>query len=98
DRGSSSHEAELIGRQGKRTPFLFHCARANLGSLPVVFGTGLDITARKEAEHGLRVRERAMYSSVNAIIITCCEDADNVIEYVNPAFEQITGYTLAEVK
>ena len=98
DRGSSSHEADLIGRQGKRTPFLFHCARASLGSLPVVFGTGLDITARKEAEHGLRVRERAMYSSVNAIIITCCEDADNVIEYVNPAFEQITGYTLAEVK
>jgi diguanylate cyclase (GGDEF)-like protein/PAS domain S-box-containing protein len=36
---------------------------------------------------------------VNAIVITCCaEGADNVIEYVNPAFEQITGYTLAEVK
>jgi diguanylate cyclase (GGDEF)-like protein/PAS domain S-box-containing protein len=99
DRGSSSHEAELVGRQGKRTSFLFHCARANLGSLPVVFGTGLDITARKEAERGLRVRERAMYASVNAILITCCADgADNVIEYVNPAFEQITGYTLAEVK
>jgi diguanylate cyclase (GGDEF)-like protein/PAS domain S-box-containing protein len=99
DRGTASHEAELIGRQGKRTPFLFHCSRANLGSLPVVFGTGLDITARKEAEHGLRVRERAMYSSVNAIVITCCADnVDNIIEYVNPAFEQITGYTLAEVK
>jgi diguanylate cyclase (GGDEF)-like protein/PAS domain S-box-containing protein len=99
DRGSSSHEAELVGRHGKRTSFLFHCARANLGSLPVVFGTGLDISARKEAERGLRVRERAMYASVNAIVITCCADgADNVIEYVNPAFEQITGYTLAEVK
>jgi len=98
DRGASTHEAELVGRQGRRTPFLFHCARASLGSVPVVFGTGLDITARKEAEHGLRVRERAMYSSVNAIVITCCEDADNIIEYVNPAFEQITGYTLAEVK
>jgi diguanylate cyclase (GGDEF)-like protein/PAS domain S-box-containing protein len=99
ERCSSSHEAELVGRHGKRTSFLFHCARANLGSLPVVFGTGLDISARKEAERGLRVRERAMYASVNAIVITCCADgADNVIEYVNPAFEQITGYTLAEVK
>jgi diguanylate cyclase (GGDEF)-like protein/PAS domain S-box-containing protein len=97
--GSSSHEAELVGRRGRRTSFLFHCARASLGSLPVVFGTGLDISARKEAERGLRVRERAMYASVNAILITCCADgADNVIEYVNPAFEQITGYTLAEVK
>jgi diguanylate cyclase (GGDEF)-like protein/PAS domain S-box-containing protein len=99
EHGTSSHEAELLGKHGKRTAFLFHCARANLGSLPVVFGTGLDISARKEAERGLRVRERAMYASVNAIVITCCaEGADNVIEYVNPAFEQITGYTLAEVK
>jgi diguanylate cyclase (GGDEF)-like protein/PAS domain S-box-containing protein len=99
ERGTSSHEAELLGQHGKRTSCLFHCARASLGSLPVVFGTGLDITARKEAERGLRVRERAMYASVNAIVITCCaEGADNVIEYVNPAFEQITGYTLAEVK
>jgi len=99
ERGSSSHEAELVGQKGRRTSFLFHCAKASLGSLPVVFGTGLDISARKEAERGLRVRERAMYASVNAIVITCCADgADNVIEYVNPAFEQITGYTLAEVK
>jgi hypothetical protein len=33
-----------------------------------VFGTGLDITARKQAEQGLRVRERAIYASVNAIV------------------------------
>jgi len=96
--GHSSHEAELVGKHGKRTTFLFDCARTSLGSLPCVFGTGLDITARKKTEHGLRVRERAIYSSVNAIVITCCSGADNQIEYVNPAFEQITGYTLAEIK
>ena len=98
DYGSSSHEAELISKHGKRTTFLFHCARTSLGSLPCVFGTGLDIEARKRTEQGLRVRERAMFSSVNAILITCCEGGDNKIEYVNPAFEQITGYTLAEIK
>ena len=98
DRGSSSHEAELVGKHGKRTSFLFHCARTSLGSLPCVFGTGLDISARKQSEQGLRVRERAIYSSVNAIIITCCTDGQNQIEYVNPAFEQMTGYTLAEIK
>jgi len=98
EHGSSSHEADLIGRHGRRGTYLFHCARTSLGSLPVVFGTGLDITARKETEQDLRVRERAMYSSVNAILITCCDDNDNLIEYVNPAFEQMTGYTLAEVK
>ncbi len=98
DYGASSHEAEMIGKRGKRTTFLFHCARTSLGSLPCVFGTGLDIEARKQTEQGLRVRERAIYSSVNAIVVTCCEGGDNKIEYVNPAFEQMTGYTLAEIK
>jgi diguanylate cyclase (GGDEF)-like protein/PAS domain S-box-containing protein len=96
--GTSYHEAELIGKHGKRTSYLFQCSRTSLGSLPCVFGTGLDITARKQAEHVLKVRERAIYASVNAIVITCCEGVDNRIEYVNPAFERITGYTLAEIK
>ena len=98
DHGSSSHEAEMVGKHGKRTAFLFHCARTSLGSLPCIFGTGLDIDARKRNEQGMRVRERAIFSSVNAILITCCEGGDNKIEYVNPAFEQITGYTLADIK
>jgi diguanylate cyclase (GGDEF)-like protein/PAS domain S-box-containing protein len=100
DKGSSAHEADLVGQRGKRTTFLFRCARTNLGSLPCIFGTGLDISARKQAEQGLRIRERAMYSSVNAIIITCFDPdkGHNKIEYVNPAFELMTGYTLAEVK
>jgi diguanylate cyclase (GGDEF)-like protein/PAS domain S-box-containing protein len=98
DAGSSWHEAELIGKHGKRTSFLFQCCRTSLGSLPCVFGTGLDISARKRAEHVLKVRERAIYASVNAICITCCEGSENRIEYVNPAFERITGYSLAEIK
>ncbi|MGB9108440.1 MAG: EAL domain-containing protein [Telluria sp.] len=96
--GHSFHEAELIGKRGKRTTYLFQCARTSLGSLPVVFGTGLDITARKKDEHTLRVRERAIYASVNAIVITCCEGKHNRIEYVNPAFERLTGYALSEIK
>jgi diguanylate cyclase (GGDEF)-like protein/PAS domain S-box-containing protein len=98
ERGNSSHEAVMIGKRGKRTPFLFHCARTSLGSIPCVFGTGLDISARKEAELGLLLRERAIYSSVNAIVITCCQDHEHLIEYVNPAFEETTGYTLQEIK
>jgi diguanylate cyclase (GGDEF)-like protein/PAS domain S-box-containing protein len=98
NQGSSSHEAELIGKHGKRTTCLFHCARTSLGNLPCIFGTGLDISARKRAEMDLLVRERAIYSSVNAIVITCFDGHDNHIEYVNPAFEQLTGYTLADIK
>jgi diguanylate cyclase (GGDEF)-like protein/PAS domain S-box-containing protein len=96
--GASAHEAELVGKHGKRTTCLFHCARTSLGDLPCVFGTGLDISTRKQTEQDLRVRERAIYSSVNAILITCRESGAIRIEYVNPAFEQLTGYTLAEIK
>jgi diguanylate cyclase (GGDEF)-like protein/PAS domain S-box-containing protein len=98
DNGVSYHEAELIGKHGKRTSYLFHCCRTSLGSLPCIFGTGLDISARKQTEHVLRVRERAIYASVNAIVITCCEGKDHRIEYVNPAFERITGWSLSEIK
>jgi diguanylate cyclase (GGDEF)-like protein/PAS domain S-box-containing protein len=95
---STSHEAELVGRHGKRTTYLFHCARTSLGSLPVIFGTGLDISARNRAEHTLKIRDRAISASVNAIVITCCEGEENIIEYVNPAYERMTGYRLAEIK
>jgi diguanylate cyclase (GGDEF)-like protein/PAS domain S-box-containing protein len=98
EEGHSSHEAELIGKHGKRMACLFNCVRTTLGALPCIFGTGLDISARKKNELGLLVRERAMYSSVNAICITCCEGPENRIEYVNPAFEQITGYRLDEIR
>jgi len=96
--GASSHEAELVGKHGRRTSYLFHCARTSLGGLPCVFGTGLDISARKRTEQGLQLRERALSSSVNAIAITCRDGTENRIEYVNPSFEQLTGYTLAEIR
>jgi diguanylate cyclase (GGDEF)-like protein/PAS domain S-box-containing protein len=95
---SSSHEAELVGKHGKRTFYLFHCVRTSLGSLPVIFGTGLDISARKRSEQSLRISDRAINASVNAIVITCCADGGNKIEYVNPAFERMTGYRLGEIK
>ncbi|WP_332848803.1 sensor domain-containing protein [Massilia sp. S19_KUP03_FR1] len=98
EEGHSTHEAELIGKHGKRTACLFNCVRTTLGALPCIFGTGLDISARKKNELGLLVRERAMFSSVNAIVITCCQGGANAIEYINPAFEQITGYRLDDIK
>jgi PAS domain S-box-containing protein len=53
--------------------------------LPVVE----DITARKEAEAALRRLATAVEHAGEAIVVT---DAAGSIDYVNPAFEQITGY------
>lgn len=96
--GQSPIEAELAGKHGKRISFLFHCARTFLAGQSCIFGTGLDISARKQAGLSLQARERALYSSVNAIVITCYEGGENHIEYANPAFERITGYMLDDIK
>ena len=65
-------------------------------------GTGvhilaLDVTKRRRAEEALRLRNRAIESSVSSIMITEPSDAGQRIVYVNPAFEAITGYAAAEV-
>ena len=56
-----------------------------------------DIAARKLAERDLQLRQRAIDASANAIIITRAIAPDYPIEYVNPAFERMTGYTSAEI-
>jgi diguanylate cyclase (GGDEF)-like protein/PAS domain S-box-containing protein len=56
-----------------------------------------DITQRKEAEEKLRLWQRALESSVNAITITDATRKDFPYIYVNPAFERITGYSAEEV-
>lgn len=53
--------------------------------------------ARHLAEAALRLRERALEASANAIMILSARAPDYVIEYVNPAFERMTGYAREEV-
>ena len=57
-------------------------------------GTMTDITESKEREEQIRKLSRAVNQSPSAVIIT---NPDGVIEYVNPKFCQITGYTPEEV-
>ncbi|GAB2497792.1 putative bifunctional diguanylate cyclase/phosphodiesterase [Arenimonas alkanexedens] len=56
-----------------------------------------DISARRSAEERLQLLQRAVESSINGIVITDPRQPDNPIIYVNPAFEEITGYSMAEV-
>ena len=56
-----------------------------------------EVAIRRKAEAALNLRNRAVESSVNAILITDYATPGQPIEYVNPAFERITGYSAAEV-
>ncbi len=55
--------------------------------------TALDITEQKQAEKGLRRLLSAIEHICESVIIT---DIEGVIQYVNPAFEQITGFSAKE--
>lgn len=68
----------------------------NLLDNPRVAGVVLnyrDITERKQAEEQLRKLSRAVEQSPASVVIT---DTAGNIEYVNPRFTQITGYTFEE--
>jgi diguanylate cyclase (GGDEF)-like protein/PAS domain S-box-containing protein len=56
-----------------------------------------DIAARMHNEKSLRLRERIIEVSANAIILCSADAPGYLIEYVNPAFERITGYAAKEV-
>lgn len=53
-----------------------------------------DISERKHAEETLRKLSRAVEHSASTIMIT---DLEGTIEFVNPAFTRVTGYTPLEV-
>lgn len=54
------------------------------------------LEAARHSQQELKLRDRAIEASVNAIIITDHAAPDEPIIYVNKAFERITGYTSEE--
>ena len=63
------------------------------GNLEGFFGMVTDINERKHAEEKMRQLSQAVEQSPVAILIT---DTSGVIQYANPRFTQVTGYTLEE--
>ncbi|MGV3743546.1 MAG: diguanylate cyclase domain-containing protein, partial [Burkholderiaceae bacterium] len=93
--GSMNMEAALLTASGKPVPFYFTGRPIDFGGEHCICGMAVDISERRASEESLRLRNRALEASINAIMIT---DANGMIEYANPAFERITGYALSEVQ
>jgi two-component system, cell cycle sensor histidine kinase and response regulator CckA len=64
------------------------------GALIGVLGIGRNITGIRRAEESEKRLATAIEQSVELVIIT---DANRNMQYVNPAFERISGYTQEEV-
>jgi PAS domain S-box-containing protein len=76
--------------QVTKTP-VFDASGKIVGSQGILF----DITDRKRAEEELRTLSRAIEQSPASIVIT---DLAGAIQYVNPRFTELSGYTLPEVR
>jgi PAS domain S-box-containing protein len=61
---------------------------------PAVITSVVDITERRKADDELRHLTLAIEQATEDVIIT---DPNGIIQYVNPAFEKVTGYSRAEV-
>jgi two-component system, cell cycle sensor histidine kinase and response regulator CckA len=84
------------GRRGDATPIELEVngTRTELNGKPAIIGSLLDITERKRAEEQLSKLWQAVEQSPVSVVIT---DLRGRIEYVNPRFTEVTGYSEAEL-
>jgi len=90
-------EAGLQSKNGQVTPYLFTGSRFISHDKPYVCGMGVDVSQRRRQDEQLRLRERALHASSNGIFIVRRDGRSNPVEYVNPAFERITGFRADEI-
>ena len=67
------------------------------GEVRTIIAVAQNVTERKRAEEGLRLRDRAIAASTSGIVITDPNRPDNPLIYVNPKFEKLSGYPVEEV-
>jgi len=77
---------ELVSAEVSSAPIHYHGQSCVLSAFH-------DITKRKHAEKSVLILSQAIEQAGESILIT---DREGVIEYVNPAFTKITGYSAEE--
>jgi PAS domain S-box-containing protein len=91
ERTTLSHEATLRPHRGSD---LRTCLITDAFIPPSIVLSHLeDVTVRRRDEATIIMLSKAVEQTADSVIIT---DAEGVIEYVNPAFEQTTGFSRGE--
>jgi len=90
----SNFETKLLRKDGRMITGLVSAKIVTLSGEPHIVGVFKDIQAWREVEEDRSRLVTAIEQSAETIVIT---DANGTIQYVNPAFERITGYSRDEV-
>jgi PAS domain S-box-containing protein len=93
-RNSATFEQVHVAKDGRRIPVEIHAKAFELQGLPSVISLVRDITDRKKADEKQILLVSTVEHAAEGIIIA---DKDAVIEYVNPAFERMSGYLKHEI-
>lgn len=65
-------------------------SRYEIGEKTAIFGTLIDITEVNKATEKLRMAAKVFENTIEGVVVT---DKEGIIEWVNPAFTTITGYS-----
>ncbi len=91
-------ERILLNANGEKIPILKSVVPIMRHGQQYLLELLFDVTERKQAEEALRASQKfsssLLESSPNPITVV---NLDTSIRYVNPAFEKLTGFTLAEI-
>jgi PAS domain S-box-containing protein len=94
---SGGWHGELLNRRKDGTEFPISLGtsvvRDEQGTMVGLLGVARDISEQRQGEQRLRLQEAALAATVDAVMIT---DRDGTIEWVNPAFTRLTGYSPEE--
>ena len=92
-------EIDVLTRSGKRLSCLLSAEAIEMHGESCMVVSIMDVTERKRTEEALRVSEerfsKAFHSSPDVVTLTTL-DGDHIID-VNESFEQVTGFSRAEV-
>jgi PAS domain S-box-containing protein len=89
-----TRELEGLRKDGTVFPLDLSVSEMFLDDQRYFTGMIRDTSQRKEAEEGLRKLSKAVEQSPAVVVIT---DTSGAIEYVNPKFMEVTGYTEKDV-
>ena len=84
-------------RGGRRFPVTVSASRFSLHGRPVFSLFMRDITDQVEVQTRMRLHDRALEASSEAVIIRDIQRSGHPVVYVNSAFERLTGRSASEV-
>jgi|GEM_PF-6771493 len=96
--GISEVEADLLAKDGTKTPYFFNGVRASIGGQRCLLGMGIDITNRKRAERELRATDERLRRAAQAANVGLWEwDLDTGRVFFSAEWKRQLGHEVDEI-